>query len=205
MDWFKALTGFTEGPYPSAREKLAVDGSRLRSMVNGRSYSIGTLETPSLVALRDRAQKVAGGHSGRLSVTNVSGDVRELHRDSANANALFQVASQFNLLEMTGPEVSPERGVTIYELDRTQGPACAIAAGAATIFRNYFAPVDGEVGQTRRRQIDCLADVGAKLGNDGGRLWDMRNGYALCSASGLHEITTTLASPDFSCSEYGIL
>ena len=47
-----------------------------------------------------------------------------------NAGALFQVASQLNLLEMTGPEVTPEDGVTIYQDDRTQGPACAIAAGA---------------------------------------------------------------------------
>ena len=60
-----------------------------------------------------------------------------------NAGALFQVASQLNLLEMTGPEVTPEDGVTIYQDDRTQGPACAIAAGAATIYRNYFAPVGG--------------------------------------------------------------
>lgn len=29
-------------------------------------------------------------------------------------------------------------GVTIYANDRTQGPACAIAAGAATVYRNYF-------------------------------------------------------------------
>src|SRR4029077_13447538 len=44
-----------------------------------------------------------------------------------------------------------------------QGPACAMAAGAATIYRNYFAPVDGEIGQTRDRQIDALAGVGTAL------------------------------------------
>ena len=46
--------------------------------------------------------------------------------------ALFQVASQFNALEMISPTVTPEEGATRYEHDRTQGPACAMAAGAAT-------------------------------------------------------------------------
>jgi hypothetical protein len=36
-----------------------------------------------------------------------------------------------------------------------------MAAGAATIFRNYLIPFpDGTIGQTRERQIDCLADFG---------------------------------------------
>jgi hypothetical protein len=35
-----------------------------------------------------------------------------------------------------------------------------MAARAATIYRNYFASVDGEIGQTRDRQIDALAGVG---------------------------------------------
>ena len=55
----------------------------------------------------------------------VCGDVRQMNRQPANAGALFQVASQFNLLEMTGPAVTPEEGVTRYQGDPTQGPACA--------------------------------------------------------------------------------
>ena len=66
-----------------------------------------------------------------------------MHRAPENAGTLFQVASQFNLLEMVSPTVTPEDGVTRYQHDRTQGPACAISAGAATIYRNYFAPVGG--------------------------------------------------------------
>ena len=58
------------------------------------------------------------------------------------------MASQFNLLEMTAPSITPEHGVARYQLDRTQGPACAIAAGAATIYRNYFA-------QTPEHQLFC--------------------------------------------------
>ena len=65
---------------------------------------------------------------------------------------------------------------------------CAIAAGAGTIYRNYFAPVNGLIGQTEANQIDCLADMGIALGNSGGRLWEMRNGYALASYGGLREL-----------------
>jgi hypothetical protein len=64
---------------------------------------------------------------------------------------------------MTGPSVTPEDGVTRYSSDHTQGPAGAIAAGAATIYRNYFVPVDDQFGQTRDRQLDTLGDVGAAL------------------------------------------
>ena len=157
---------FKELPYEETRANLEVAGSTLRSKVNKRPYTIGTLETPSLAELRDRAADIVRSLAGDLRVSNVVGDVGGLHRDPANRHALFQVASQFNLLEMTGPDVTPEHGVTRYAFDRTQGPACAIAAGAATIYRNYFAPVDGHTGQTRDRQIDCLRDVGATLRNE---------------------------------------
>jgi hypothetical protein len=119
-----------------------------------------------------------------------------MHGHPAHRSALFQVASQFNLLEMTGPDVRPEDGVTRYAYDRTQGPACALAAAAATVYRNYFVPVDGRVGQASDRQIDCLSDLGAKLGNEAHDLWVMRNGYALCTDKGLASIARTLDGLD---------
>lgn len=192
MDWFEEVTGFKEFGYDETRRNLEVVGDRLRSKVNNRSYRVGSLETPSLAELRTRATAIVGGFTGKLSVTNISGDVRRIHCEPASANALFQVASQFNLLEMTGPNVTPEHGVTRYEHDHTQGPACAIAAGAATIYRNYFAPVEGEIGQTRHRQLDCLRDIGVALGREDGSLWRMRNGYALCSENGLARIERQL-------------
>jgi hypothetical protein len=193
-DWFEDLMGFKELLYEETRANLEVVGSTLRSKINRRTYTIGTLEMPSLAAIRDRAAGIVGSLAGTLRVSNVIGDVGRLHRDPANRHALFQVASQFNLLEMTGPDVTPEHGVTRYASDRTQGPACAIAAGAATIYRNYFAPVDGHVGQTEDRQIDCLRDLGAALGNEDNQLWTMRNGYALCTEPGLASIGRTLAA-----------
>ena len=116
---------------------------------------------------------------GRLTVRQVVGDVQGFHTELSNSGALFQVASQFNLLEMVSPTVTPEEGVGIYENDRTQGPACAIAAGAGTIYRNYFVPCNGQIGQSADHQIDCLADIGKSLNNTQNRLWRMQNGYAL--------------------------
>ena len=194
MDWFEKLTVFKETGYDDTCARLAVAGDRLYSKANEKSYAIGKLETPSVKELRSRAQAAIGERAGKPSVSSVSGDVRTMHADPANANALFQVASQFNLLEMVGPDITPEDGVTRYMADRTQGPACAMAAGAATIYRNYFADVAGHSGQTRRRQIDCLSDLGAALGNDGDALWTMRNGYAMCSEPGLAKIDRRLAS-----------
>jgi len=199
MDWFERLTGFRETSYADTRVKLAVEGDRLSSSVNGKSYGTGRLELLPLHTLRNHSRS-GDGPAGRLRVKLVRGDVREMHRSPEYAGALFQVASQFNLLEMVGPDITPEHGVTRYEHDRTQGPACAIAAGAATIYRNYFAPVDGALGQTADRQIDGLASVGEALAGAIARpiedLWEMRNGYALCTRKGLDAITDYLRASD---------
>lgn len=190
--WFENLFGFREQTYDGTRDNLEVVGTTLRSKINQRSYAIGELTTPSVRDLREQAAPLVESLRGRLKVSSISGDVRSVHADPANRQALFQVASQFNLLEMTGPDVTPENGVTRYFHDRTQGPACALAAGAATVYRNYFVPVSDQIGQTRDRQIDCLRDVGAELGNDRDELWAMRNGYAQCTKKGLETIAAKL-------------
>jgi hypothetical protein len=196
MDWFERLTGFREGGYEETRSRLAVAERRLRSLVNEKSFAIGEFELVSLQELRARLPSGESG-SGRLRVSIVQGDVRKMHREAQYRGALFQVASQFNALEMIGPGVTPEDGVTRYQNDPTQGPACAIAAGAATIYRNYFMPVGDRIGQTRAHQIDGLHDLGEALGKSLGApvasLWEMRNGYALCNRRGLDAITKHLA------------
>ena len=191
MTWFKKLVGFAEESAQQVRANITIDGNTLKSHVNGKVLVYGELETPSLAELRDRVHS-SGHPAGRISVREVVADVQDLHANESNAGSLFQVASQFNLLEMVSPSVTPERGVGIYEKDHTQGPACAVSAGAGTIYRNYFAVVNGQTGQSAGNQIDCLADIGAALGNSNSRLWEMRNGYALASDSGLVEILNRL-------------
>lgn len=191
MTWFEVLTGFEERSSDQVRKNLTIDGETLISHINGKMMACGRLEIPTLAELRGTIRSTERG-SGVLSVREEVADVQALHVDASNAGSVFQVASQFNLLEMASPNSIPEHGVGIYAYDPTQGPACAIAAGAGTIYRNYFVPEHGQIGQSENNQIDCLADLGRALGNSENRLWEMRNGYALASASGLMEISNRL-------------
>ena len=195
MSWFENLTGCVGESHESVQEQLFIDGRRLHSRLNGKSWLCGELETPTLAQLRQRVRNIKHDLAP-ISVRNVVGNVQHLHLNRANENALFQVASQFNLLEMTSPRVTPECGVGIYEHDFTQGPACAIAAGAGTIYRNYFVDINGRIGQTADNQIDCLSGISKLLDNSKQRLWKMVNGYALPSAEGLEEINRKLESMD---------
>lgn len=202
MNWFERLTGFKEAGYKETQSLLEVQGERLASKVNGKSHGIGSFELASLADSRERARS-GPGLAGRLQFSVVQGDARALHRQPEFAGALFQVASQFNALEMTSPAVCPEDGVTRYMFDPTQGPACAIAAGAATLYRNYLVPVAGQIGQTSSLQLDGLCDLGntlsARLGVPVSGLWKMRNGYANCTAQGLSKLRDylkTLGDPE---------
>ena len=179
--WFEKLTGFREKNADLVRSNLTVAGELLISKVNGREYNPGILEIPSLEELRNRYVRSEPG--GMLSISVIAGDVMALHKLPENAGVVFQAASQFNLLEMANPEFIPEDGVAIYEFDQTQGPACAIACGAGTIYRNYFVEVNGRIGQSIDNQIDCLAEIGAELQNEKNKYWMMCNGYAIVKNS----------------------
>ena len=197
QDWFERITGFPETTFAETQARLCVEGDHLVHASDGTRHRIGTLQLPRLADLREHGGTVDA--SGRRSTVRcVVGDARELHSRPEFSGALFQVASQFNLLEMVGPDVTPEHGVTRYRYDRTQGPACAMAAGAATIYRNYLIPLGDQLGQTAHRQIDALADLGEALAARVDRphltLWAMRNGYALPTAQALASIGRVLAA-----------
>jgi len=189
--WFESLMGFSEKPIEQVRQNISIQKNMLKSLCNGKVFTCGRLEIPSLAELKKQIQTLTPIH-GTLTLREVVADVQQLHTDPSNAGALFQVASQFNLLEMISPEVTPEQGISDYELDKTQGPACAIAAGAGTIYRNYFVPINGHIGQSSTHQIDGLADLGAAWNNADEHLWHMKNGYALTSRQGLQTIQTKL-------------
>lgn len=195
--WFEDLTGLGSDTPENVRSNMQMEGTRLTSLVNGRSFECGRLEIPTLAELRQQVKQVRLPE-GNIFVAETVADAQALHADCANKNALFQVASQFNLLEMVSPSVTPEMGVDRYEHDHTQGPVCAMACGAGTIFRNYFVPLHGKIGQTSGNQIDCLSEVGRALRNSERGLWQMRNGYCLPAKEGLDAINQELAamSPD---------
>jgi len=193
QQWFSQLFGFEEASYGETRSRFEVQGEVLRSLANDRSFQIGRFSTPSLASLRERAQSVP---RGRITVTHeVIGDVLELHAEPSNAGALFQVASQFNCLEFCDPRQVPEDGVTDYASDPTQGPACSLAAAAATVYRNYFAGVDGVAGQTTDRQLNNLDDLGRALGTPA-EFFEVRGGYTWSDEARLEKLARELATRD---------
>ena len=193
MSWFESLTGVRELSPAHVRENFTLHGQTLTSHSNGQTFGCGRLEIPTLAELRPLPQ-LNTPQGRRIRLREVVGDIQSLHADVENSNSVFQVASQFNLLEMISPQVTPEDGIGIYERDFTQGPACAMACGAGTIYRNYFVSLNGQTGQSARLQIDCLQDLGRVLGNTGNRLWKMQNGYALATDTGLREINDRIQS-----------
>lgn len=191
--WFKELTGFEESDPIQVRKNISVEGEFLLSIVNGRKVRFGRLEIPTLKVLKESVSPL-NSYSNKIQIAEIVGNVQELHSLSENKGAMFQAASQFNLLEMVGPQVTPEMGVSIYEFDKTQGPSCAIACGAGTIYRNYFVDLDGDMGQSERKQIDCLEDIGREFDNESKKYWKMQNGYALATRNGLSEISEIIQS-----------
>ncbi len=132
----------------------------LRVRANGKEWKAGAFENPSLRKLKEDAlEKLTIERSldrdfllGRPRVRFEYGDVANLLADTDFCHATFQVASQFNCLEFIDPTKTPEDGIRIYEQDKTQGPACSIACGPATVVRNYFL-YDGQ------RPINNLVDT----------------------------------------------
>lgn len=188
MRWFERLFGFEERDWLGTQAQFDLGGTRLTSRANGRSFDAGTFCTPSVAELRAQAGPSVG--SARVRHEAI-GDVLELHADPTHRGALFQVASQLNCLEFADPRETPEDGVTAYADDPTQGPACALAAAAATVYRNYFAPVGDQIGQRADRQLDNLADALALLGPPEA-FATVRNGYAFSDPSRLRASATAL-------------
>jgi hypothetical protein len=202
--WFEQLTGFTEQGAAQVRQMLSLKDGVLTSRANGKTFQVGHLVTPTLADLKAEAAAIMQSSTfitKAISVQEVIADVQSLHIEPQNAGAFFQVASQFNLLEMVGPTVTPDSGITGYQFDRTQGPACAMTCGAGLIYRNYFVPVDGEPGQTAERQLNMmdqfeqqlLTQVNQHVTEQFDSLWQMKNGYALPSSKQLNAINQTLA------------
>ncbi len=185
--------GFEEENPVQVRKNIKIENGLMISKVNGKRYEIGKLQIVSPEELKTEVKPLKF-YGSRIKVSAIVGDVQELHKMPGNKGALFQVASQFNLLEMTGPEITPEAGVGIYEYDHTQGPACAIACGAGTIYRNYFVDVNGQLGQSAENQIDCLSRFGKALGNDVHNFWRMSNGYVLSTEENLVKMNKVLDS-----------
>ena len=189
--WFEELFGFREGSYPWTQKQFEVDGPWLTSKHCDRRYQFGDFSTPTISELRKSVKRNVGPST--LS-HEVVGDALLLHADPANAGDMFQVASQFNALEFPSPETVPEDGITDYEYDATQGPACSLAAAAGTVYRNYLVELNGHTGQTAQHQINNLHSLENML--SGGPYWQVTNGYVESSATQLSNLAANVRKYD---------
>ncbi|MEO1228651.1 MAG: hypothetical protein AAFZ18_07085 [Myxococcota bacterium] len=194
MTWFEALFGVPEDP-ARVREQFRVEGEQLVTP-GGRRFGVGRFETPSLGELRARGRELGRGGAAEVS-HEVVGDVLELHALPENERALFQAASQFNCLEFPSPDCVPEDGITNYAHDLTQGPACALAAAAAALHRNYFVPVTAGAarGQSREHQLDLTRDLAGALGSPE-RFFTVRNGYTDADPQRLNALAREIEKRD---------
>jgi hypothetical protein len=196
-NWFADVFGFREAQdYEQVRSSFCIEtdadtGDIVLTTVpktgERRSFYVGKFDMPSVVELRDMLVTPKENMTSMLTFDHIVADVAHLHR--SHPGAVFQVASQFNCLEMPGPNTRPEHGITDYYLDRTQGPQCAISCPAGILYRNYFVNGHGQGGLGN--QLDTLKHLGEYLGNTGTttnggdqndeatQYWTMQNGYAL--------------------------
>ncbi len=194
--WFEKLTGFSEENAKQVRSMLKLEGEYLTSLApSGRRMRCGNLTIPSLETLRRESEPLMGTNSESvLRVGEVVAEVHDLFRDVTNANSLFQCVTAANLLSIPYPEVTPSDGISAYECDTTQGAACAVACGAATLYRNYYA-MDG-MPQDEVNQIDCLSQFSESFNGNDEPLWEMCNGYALPTLEGLQRSQSILANAE---------
>jgi len=190
-NWFEQLFGFEEGPYQWTQRQFEIDGPWLTSKHCDRRYQFGDFSNPTILELRQSVKRNVGPST--LS-HEVVGDALLLHADPANAGDMFQVASQFNALEFPSPETVPEDGITDYEYDATQGPACSLAAAAGTVYRNYLVKLNGHTGQSAQYQINNLHTLENML--SGGPYWQVTNGYVESSAQQLSNLAADVRKYD---------
>jgi len=129
-------------------------------------------------------------------------DVAALQAAPENKNAMFQVASNFNVLEAISEDSLPTTPnfTEFYIYDKTQGPAASISAAPAAIARVYAAFANektppSEWCQTDKRQINLLEHP------DVARHLPVKNGYVCLpddsSRGDAASIAAAKAMPEF--------
>lgn len=196
--WFEDTFGFQEYNEETVRKNLSYKDGVITSQANGKSFHCGEFELVTnerlkmKYELREKRADDAYWTAGELTFCNITADPRELHLDPDNAGAVFQVASLFNCLESVPAGTGPEVGISCYAEEATQGPACAIACPAGTVYRNYFTNGVGQLSGSD--QIDALAELGEFLDNSTKGYWTVRNGFCMPKTAGsIHALSAELS------------
>ena len=197
LNWFQSLFGFDEFDFKKIpiQKQFRLNGNKITSNHNNRSFDIGNFSTPTLNELRELIKKMRPSYEEQFTFENkVVYDILGLHANSPYAT--FQAASQFNCLEMVHPNVPPEAGITNYIKDLTQGPACALACAAGTLYRNYFHKLGNQVGQTSKLQVNTLGEVEKYLKEEtDSSYWSIKNGYVFSDRDNLSKLDRIIKVP----------
>jgi hypothetical protein len=166
MSWFWELFGFRES-VSSVQANFTVEEfethATLTSKVNNRSFNAGLFSlrnTASFPGLRETPSAVPGSLHiirGGTAATRALTEVLASQSLPEFDGATFQAASNFNCLEFVGPDQCAGDGVTNYIYDYTQGPYCALATGAALVYRNYFIRQAGGIVGQLEKEVELLA------------------------------------------------
>ena len=206
MDFFTQLFGFKE--LTKTDENYNITQATLANHPLLQPASLGSFSCQSLESLRGQGlqtHRSRSSHQQPPHPTDPTNNITLTHvpiqsalAEHAQNKGTFQVASQFNCLEMTSSSVTPEVGITGYASDATQGPACSIACAAATAYRNYLVPFpdlpNAPIGQTKDRQINNLDKVLEVLGDkeDGSSWFDLKNGRLISDLKGIKDLNVRL-------------
>jgi hypothetical protein len=168
--WFENLFGFQES-LSAVQENFIIeelpDHATLTSTANNRTFNVGRFSVRNLPSfshvLEHRSATPGTLHiirgEGWLGENSCICNVLETQSLPEFDGATFQAASNFNCLEYAAFGGIALLGVTNYVYDYTQGPYCALAAGAGPVYRNYFVPhADGTIGQLTK-EIELLANT----------------------------------------------
>lgn len=178
--WFKKLFGFEEKDKYTVLDniKITKDQNILISKANNRIFPIGRFGIYNCKSLRNSYITRKTMIEGTPNIEHyVIHDILELHHQYPNS--VFQVASQLNCLEFSSPNMNPENGITDYEFDYTQGPGCALACAAATLYRNIC---------SYEKQINNLYELEKLLPN----YWTIKNGYVFSDKTKIQNLNEIL-------------
>lgn len=130
---------------PELVEKARTGPRTLHNLATGMEWDMGVLELPTLENLRETTVSSGSGFgSGKLFVLRGTQDLTQvdvgyLQSLPENDGAVFQVASNFNALELMSK--FDDRAMTEvgnYVHDMTQGPFASISAAPGLILRHYY-------------------------------------------------------------------
>jgi hypothetical protein len=148
----------------------------LRNQKTKEQFRAGKFSIISIKELREKTGSLRSVTRGTFNVIEALSpigqeyyryvDIGAMQADPKNRDAVFQVASNFNCLELVSPHDAVD-GITKYVHDLTQGPFASISAAPGLILRHYYAFYNPLTSQEEWQQY---AEVGGVMDNKNHKL-----------------------------------